>query len=400
MSRNKFDNRPLADDDDRELSGDNKVTKLQARNVVVWPSDWTTDTILKQIDKGKIDLNPNFQRRSVWNDYKKSCFIESLMMNIPVPQIVLAEGKKRGDPFIVIDGKQRLTAIQHFASKEKSHNSSSLKLQRLKFLDKLNKKSFEDLKNDKKLKEYVSDFENSSIRTVVIGNWKTEDFLHETFLRINTGSVKLSPQELRQALHPGKFSEFVFSESEKSEELKLVLNIDGPDARMMDAELLLRYISYKNFIENYNGNLKDFLDKTTEFFNKNWDEKKEEIEDQVKQMEKAYKFTRDIFGANYMCKSDGSGAYEMRRNKAVIDIMLHYFSCPDIRAALKNRFKDVEKKFNELCGDEKFRSCFERSTKNKEVNKTRFNMWGDALEKMAKMDLKKLKFPDKTPRGK
>jgi hypothetical protein len=52
--------------------------------------------------------------------------------------------------------------------------------------------------------------------TVVLRNWKTEDFLYLVFLRLNTGNVLLSPQELRQALHPGPF--FVFAnDSEQSD---------------------------------------------------------------------------------------------------------------------------------------------------------------------------------------
>ena len=387
------DNRPLAEDDDVEQSDDLTIKVNQAQQVVVWPSDWTTGSIIGQIEKGVIDLNPNFQRRSVWKDTEKSRFVESLILGIPIPQLIIAASLERNGPYIVIDGKQRLTAIQHFAA-------NKLKLQRLKWLKKLNGKYFSDLDKDDNLREYVSGFENSRIRTVVMESWKTDDILHETFLRINTGSVKLSPQELRQALYPGKFSDFVFTESEKSEELKLVLNTDGPDPRMRDAELLLRYISYKNFIGDYRGNLKEFLDKTTKILNEDWDLHKAKIENQVEQMEEAFAFTRYIFKFDYMCKSDGLGTYEKRRNKAVIDIMLHYFSCASVRNSLKSRAKDVKKEFDKLCGDEKFRSSFELSTKNNESNRARFNIWGDALEKMTKMDLSHMKFPMKISRKK
>ena len=63
---------------------------------------------------------------------------------------------------------------------------------------KLNKKSYEDLSQDIELSDDFSSFENQPIRTVVIKNWMSEDFLYLVFLRLNTGSVPLSTQELRQ----------------------------------------------------------------------------------------------------------------------------------------------------------------------------------------------------------
>jgi hypothetical protein len=62
---------------------------------VVNQADWTVETIIKQIDKGNIELNPAFQRREAWRNLRKSQYIESLILNVPVPQIVLAERKDK-----------------------------------------------------------------------------------------------------------------------------------------------------------------------------------------------------------------------------------------------------------------------------------------------------------------
>lgn len=389
----KFNNRQLQDDDEVEQSDDLNLSIRMIENVGVWPTDWTTETIISQIDKKNINLDPRFQRRSVWSPEKQSSFIESLLLGIPVPQLLLAEGKKRGDPYIIIDGKQRLLAMKNFASRVDKDEPSKLRLKGLKMLNTLNRKTYDDLKKSKELMPYAMEFDNSSVRTIIIRHWEKENFLHETFLRINMGSVRLSPQELRQALHPGGFSEYILFRSEQSAQLRLVLNNDGPDDRMRDAELLLRYISYKNFISEYRGNLKAFLDKTTDIFNKRWENEHKKIESQVEQMEEAFKFTMDIFKENYMCKSNGNGPndYEDRRNKAVIDIMLHYFSCPKVRKSLRGRSKEIKKKFEDLCKNDTFRSSFERSTKNMETNRARFNMWGDAVGKIAKMNLDHMK---------
>ncbi|MGZ8225662.1 MAG: DUF262 domain-containing protein [Methylococcaceae bacterium] len=75
-------------------------------------NDWTTETIISQIKKGNIQLNPDFQRRDAWDKSRKSRFIESLILGLPVPQIVLAESKERRGAYIVLDGKQRLLSIR------------------------------------------------------------------------------------------------------------------------------------------------------------------------------------------------------------------------------------------------------------------------------------------------
>jgi len=78
---------------------------------VINQADWTVETIIQQIDKGNIELNPAFQRREAWQTPRKSQYIESLIINVPVPQVVLAERRDKRGKFIVIDGKQRLLAL-------------------------------------------------------------------------------------------------------------------------------------------------------------------------------------------------------------------------------------------------------------------------------------------------
>jgi hypothetical protein len=85
---------------------------------VVYSRDWTVGTILAQIEQGNIDLNPNFQRRNAWNDEKRSRLIESLIIGVPIPEIVLAEDRERRKSFIVIDGKQRLLSILGYVHPE------------------------------------------------------------------------------------------------------------------------------------------------------------------------------------------------------------------------------------------------------------------------------------------
>jgi hypothetical protein len=81
---------------------------------VLHGTDWTTETIVNQLKRGNIILNPSFQRRDAWTRQQKSRFIESLILGLPIPQIVLAESKSNRGRFIVLDGKQRLLSILQY----------------------------------------------------------------------------------------------------------------------------------------------------------------------------------------------------------------------------------------------------------------------------------------------
>ena len=182
------------------------VSKLSFSDLAVTGTDWTVETIINQIKKGNIQLDPSFQRRDAWSNKVKSRFIESLFIGLPIPQIILAEQKDKKGKFIVIDGKQRLLSLKQFALPDKDEHA--LKLSGLEVLSKFNRMTYADIEGGLYFDD-IDAFNNQTIRTVVIKNWKNVEVLYLLFLRLNTGSVKLSPQELRQALYPGEFIDFV-----------------------------------------------------------------------------------------------------------------------------------------------------------------------------------------------
>jgi hypothetical protein len=364
-----------------------------ADGAALWSTDWTAETMVSQLNRGNIDLNPSFQRRSAWSEVKQSLLIESLILGLPVPQLILAEDKKKKGSYIVIDGKQRLLAIRRFASEDEKSGFKPLKLKGLSERDDLNKLKYSDFTSNTDLADDLAAFQNSSIRTIVIRNWKSEAYLWEVFLRINTGSVQLSPQELRQALHPGPFSNFIDNQSADSIGLKSALKLKEPDFRMRDAEILLRYIAYKNFSSEYSGNLKQFLDDTTRRFNASWDESQQLLAAQVDQMEQAFKFTEDVFGnEQYLRKWNGEN-FEPRKNRAVFDIMLHFFGDAKLRSALEGKHEEVVSEFKRLCSeDADFLASIERTTKTNEANNIRFNKWANALSAISGLTVPTLDF--------
>jgi hypothetical protein len=345
---------------------------------VVYTTDWTAETVLSQVKQGNINIDPKFQRRDVWKAPRKSKFIESLILGLPVPQLVFAEDKTRGGAFIVIDGKQRLLTLRQFAATA-DDEFTPLKLGQLTYRPDLQGFNLEQLEESVSHQKDFRAFQNRTIRTVIVKNWPNERYLYLVFYRLNTGSVPLSPQELRQALHPGPFVDFADDFSTESKALQEALNLTRPDFRMRDVELVTRYFAFRFFLSRYTGNLKAFLDTTCADLNSRWATDEKSIHDSGRQLESALIATQKIFGANAFRKWQ-SNAYEPRFNRAVFDVMTYFLSNKRIReAAVKNRGK-VENSFRKLCAtNTRFKGYLETTTKSLEATAGRLNLWGNLL---------------------
>ena len=139
----------MADQDDLidfgEEPADPAVTPLekkyseQMRQIVSQKIDLPISTLPEMI-KEQINLNPDFQRRDRWDEEKQSRFIESIIMNVPIPPIFL--GEDQYGSYVVLDGCQRLTAINEFLK-------NNFKLTSLKVWEDLNGQSFNDLQKKK-----------------------------------------------------------------------------------------------------------------------------------------------------------------------------------------------------------------------------------------------------------
>ncbi|WP_406837441.1 DUF262 domain-containing protein [Streptomyces sp. AHU1] len=361
------------------------VTSEEVTRAVVTDTDWTAETILSQLRRGNIQLNPRFQRRDAWNKPRKSRFIESLILGLPIPQIVLAEDKNRRGKFIVLDGKQRLLALRQFAAgssfaaSAEEEDFKGFSLTGLEVREDLRLATLRKMEHDDSYVDDLNSLLNETIRTVVVRRWPNEDFLNLVFLRLNTGSVKLSPQELRQALHPGPFTDFLDDCASESEWLRAALRIDKPDFRMRDVEVLLRYFGFQFTLDEYTGNLKKFLDDTVNLLNAQWEKEEVRIKQVGNNCNQAIEATFKIFGDNAFYRW-AAGKYEGRFNRAVFDVMTYYFSEEPIRVKAFSRTSSVESAFRDLCDTSpRFVESIQTTTKTPLATHRRLSLWGEAL---------------------
>ncbi|MGJ4941671.1 DUF262 domain-containing protein [Bradyrhizobium sp. HKCCYLS1011] len=369
-----------AEESDWNEELEDEVSVSEARSLVVFSRDWTVETIVRQIERGNIDLNPKFQRRNAWTDEKRSKLIESLLIGVPVPEIVLAEDQSRKGAFLVIDGKQRLLAVAGFLE-SKFEFWKVPKLRGLKTRGELNGKSFAEFAGPQSNSGEVAESEdqrglrNADIRCTIISNYSDVGVLYDIFYRLNAGSVPLSSQELRQVLNRGMFADFIIGATNQVLPLHDVMRLSEPDARLRDAEILLRYIAFSKYGELYDGNLTPFLDATMARVNKGWDSGlKSEAEELFIQFNKGTARLLELFPPNKVGRKFVKD-WETRFNRALFEVQVYYFARITDRKFNAHKEKFVSA-FQSFCStDRAFQDSIETTTKTKERYFTRFDLF-------------------------
>jgi hypothetical protein len=343
-------------------------------SLVIYSRDWTIETINNQIIQGNIDLNPKFQRRNAWTDERRSKLIESLIIGLPVPEIVLAEHPLRKKSFIVIDGKQRLLTIAGFIDPTIAYWKKA-ELKSLNARPDLAKTTYEKLASVPQRTDDLRKFLNADLRCTVIANAENEDILYDIFYRLNTGSVPLSTQELRQVLHKGPFADYLIECTNKLSGVHKVLGLTDTDPRLRDAEIVLRFIGLVLFPQLYRGNLKAFLDSVMNEVNADWGRYKPEAENVFDELNGSIEILNDLFGYRLIGRKFIDGEWESRFNRVLFEVEAFYFRFVPRSKAKPNKKKFLEK-FRDLCSNNRdFRSSIEATTKTNEQYQTRFGLF-------------------------
>jgi len=369
-----------------ENQEDIEVAALEFERLLIAPSDWTVSTIYDLIGK-QIQLDPAYQRRNVWQARSKSQFIESLILGIPIPQILLASKTGHKNSFLVLDGKQRLTTIKEFID-GKFADGRPFKLRGLRILTDIDGKSWSDLLEDG---EWADRLRNEPLRTTVLRGWESESVLYEIFYRLNSGSVKLSPMELRMSLLPGDFLKFIISWTEKIGPVHHLLKKRQPDARMSDVELAIRYLAFRDQQSLYEGNLKLFLDefcrtKNLEFStNPNAEEGAVQL---LGEMDAAIECGLREFGDREFCRKFLGLSYETRFNRAVFDVLVGSLSDKRVRNWVADHPGEMKRMYETVCGHyPEFIKSVETTTKSPESTRNRFGIWYFSIRDMTGINL-------------
>lgn len=355
--RCKNDKYVLIDDIAEDLENRESIYPLNYKETLDISEDkFSVFEYLRKIKSGKIQMNPDFQRNIVWKPKQKSRFIESAILQIPIPPFYM---KKRSDgSMVIIDGLQRTTALSEYLN-------NKFALCDLEALSELNEKTFHDL--EKWDSTISTKIEDKQLMFYVLGVSVPMAAVYDIFNRINTGGTKLERQEVRNCVFIGNATAF----------LKRVVNsdifksaVDGgiSDNRMKAREAILRCIAFViQPVSSYQGSIDEFLERAMKKLNAM---SSIEIADLESQTLQAFGLTYDFFGkTNFRIPSKNTRG---RINVAVMEVVFNCFwgkSCSNFPQK-----SIVVRSLGNLLKDNDFLESFRISTSSKSGVKKRFEL--------------------------
>lgn len=382
----------VEDERDTEISNDRKL--------YVEKVDKSTSDLFRMIIEGELNLQPDYQRKFVWDKKTMSKFIESLFLSIPIPTIFLAENND--DSFEVIDGQQRLTTIFAFMKSKLNGDGIDrlpkelrdldlLILSGLETLQQYNKKTYSDMEDMQRK------FNNVSLPMVIVKKDSTEDIKYDIFSRINSGSIKLNNQELLNVMYRGILLKKLDEVAKSTKVDDVFGNRPVLKKRFGYHEILLRARAIACFFSNDNWKLQEvsiknkrLLKKPTKRYNGRLSsailDYLKEFRDDPKEANNLKKFVEDtvdkvkiVFGENAFkrVKNDKSTSI----NKTIAELQIVVLSKFDIELIRNNKekIKDSFKAFIES-EDE---NIFIRGTNNTNNVEKRY-AWGQKVSEILK----------------
>lgn len=306
-----------------------KKAKVQAtpeKKVFTIPATYDIGSLVDKVNSGDIVPDPDYQRSYVYNPARASKLIESVLMNIPIPTIYLCQ--EDDESYTVIDGQQRIMSFVKFLQNE-------FELTGLEEFEQLNKNKFEDL--DKVIQRKIK---NTPLNTIAIAK-ESKELKYEIFARLNQGSVKLTPQELRNCIYRGPFNTML-EKVAKNKQLPFLFHDEN--TRKNYQERILRFFALKNFMDYKSSMLKTM----NSFMETHQNDAPKTIKDYEKQFTKTIDIISQILGDNAFCGIDRqTNTITNKFSGSVYDSIIIPFSSYD-NSKLMKKADEIRKAINNL----------------------------------------------------
>lgn len=355
----------LYEADKSESEPDPDEVPIRDRKVYTQPYDLIVASLMEQIRADTIFLRPlserpNFQRRYVWPDILASRLIESILLNVPIPPCYLSQNDKY--ELDVIDGQQRIYSIYRFLQNQFS-------LVGLEVLKELNNLRFHKL--EPKFQKQIS---SHTLRCVVITNESHPEIKFDVFERLNTNTVPLNAQELRNCIHRGALNTLLH-EVVTYEPWLRILKKKTPDKRMRDEELALRFFSFwvngvnsyrtpqKHWLNDAAENGRDYSDKKIQGLRETW---QRAIDNSLTWFDEGECFRRPGISPSRAI------------NRALFDLIMSTAArvksedAPGLRRGFRKHYATVLE-------NEEFVDLIGRAVDHSKRTKRRFQIWNDAF---------------------
>lgn len=350
---------------------------VDQRKIIWQAKDFSIREFVNMKNDGELILQPDYQRNFVATDIIASKLIESILLDVPIPVVYLAE--EQDGNFSIIDGQQRLTSFISYLG-EKFPDGRQFKLSGLKVLAELNRKTFNELNLDQQKK-----IRNTTIHSIIIKKESNSDIKFEIFERLNTGSTKLNEDEIRNTVYRGTYITLLHDLS-KNQHFDELVNKDNFKIRMIYNGMILRFLalSEKSYI-NYKSSMKQFCNRELRD-NRNLNQEK--VKEYKKRFEHCIDLVKVVFGENafrrYIPGDDTKSGYwaSGQINMALFDLQMVGFVNYSKNEVLSKSDSIREELLNLMVNNSTFQQLIAYKTSDTDNVKKRFKIYMDMLEKV------------------
>jgi len=356
-------------DEETELEGadEGDSTVAPFDSVVLDKNDRSLSEFHRWYTSGKLRIDPEWQRRYVWDTKRAAKLIESFLKDIPVPVIYLSKSEE--GKYEVIDGLQRLSSVFKYFENDFS-------LQSLDLAPEYNGKHYRDLPEN-----IQNRLQDATLRTFELSPKTPKDLMFVIFERLNTGGIALNDMEIRNCLYRGKLNDLIKQLAQNSDFVTCA-NQRKLEKRMDDRALVLRYLAfYEKTYHKAKQGLKKFINEFLQTYHNLNEEKAKEFE---KQFSKVMKACITVFGNKGFRlrreNTNGGGEWASRINATVFQIVAVSFAEYDLGQITRRADSILEEYIDLVTFDEKWKDCVRRATGEVTRMQYAFQTWNERLK--------------------
>jgi hypothetical protein len=227
----------------------------QRRKVDFDSYDISVQQLLSMVQNKQINVAPAYQRQYRWDATRRSRFIESILLGIPIPSLFMATNPD--GTWELVDGVQRLSTLVHYAGSDDARSLLGMKSKlQLEGLEKLSRfrGPFDSLPKTIQLH-----FELRPIKVTTLTDKSDLVVRFDLFERLNTGGVALTDQEIRACIFRGSFNDFL---ERMANEANFKSLVKLPEAKQRDGtreEFVLRFFALLNNYKTFEHSVVNFL---------------------------------------------------------------------------------------------------------------------------------------------
>lgn len=229
----------------------------RSRRIDFYMTEYSVELLAEKMAREEFVI-PGYQREFTWEPARKSRFLESLIMGLPIPFLFFWE--MENGKLEIVDGSQRLRTIQEYIL-------GGFELEQLEELASLNGTRFLDLSPARQRK-----IKNRSIRGIVLNEHADDQARFDMFERINTGSKVANTAEVRRGALRGPFLDLVLELSRLPRFAELAPVSGKSERERIREELVTRFFAYGDGLEGYRERPSQFLFDYTKRMNERFQE--------------------------------------------------------------------------------------------------------------------------------